>query len=433
MATELEDPAERAAGIGAGRSLYRHTKSPVTWDSGGRLEMPVIDTKDASELTGCLLTEADFRGMQYEWQTLLDRSAADPLFMSWEWLSAWWETWSRPLGLELFLVAAYQGTRLIGLAPCFRYQRQLCRGIGLSELHFIGNAWYIASTVATEYVDLIVDNAWRDEAVATLSRVMRSHYWNLIVLDGHASSATTTTVFARLQDRLRLKTVPRTTGVGIRIDTTGAFDRWLAGLGQNTRLKAYNRRRYLRERGMSPELAIEPGADKALALLNAFHEQRHGKPCFEAASLDFHLRFLSRLQAHQQVQFSVLRIAGEPRSILYDLQLGARVYNLQAGFDEHFDRKVSLGTLHLGYAVEAAFLDPAVGAYDLLAGTGKKTFYKEHFNGEQVFFQNGHYLRSPWLKAIAVAYQAIPQRLSWPLLRRLEPRPVAALTDSGGE
>lgn len=394
--------------------------------------MPVIDTKDASELTGCLLTETDFRGMQHEWQTLLDRSAADPLFMSWEWLSAWWETWSRPLDLELFLVAAYQGKRLIGLAPCFRYKRQLCKGIRLSELHFIGNAWHITPTVATEYVDLIVDSARHDEAVTALSRVMRTRHWNLIVLGGHASSATTT-VFAQLQNRLKLKTMPRSTGVGIRIDTTGAFDDWLAGLGRNTRLKAYNRRCYLRKQSMSPELAIEPDPRKALDLLNTFHKRRHGRPCFDAADLDFHLHFLSRLQAHQQPRFSVMRIAGEPRSILYDFQLGARVYNLQAGFDEHFDRKVSLGTLHLGYAVEAAFLDPAVGAYDLLAGTGKKTFYKEHFNGERVFFQNGHYLRSPWLKAAAMVYQSIPQQLSWSVLRRLEPRPVAALTDGGSE
>lgn len=98
-------------------------------------------------------------------------------------------------------------------------------------------------------------------------------------------------------------------------------------------------------------------------------------------------------------------------SVLYDVQSGDRVYNLQAGFNEALHKKLSPGTLHLGYAISEAFEDSGVRYYDLLAGYGKNTFYKAKFRGEEVGFTTLEFVRSPVLK---LAYQCqawLPQRM----------------------
>jgi hypothetical protein len=71
--------------------------------------------------------------------------------------------------------------------------------------------------------------------------------------------------------------------------------------------------------------------------------------------------------------------------------------NLQAGFIDDFDNKVSLGSLHLGFAAEAAFRDESVDFYDLLAGSGKTHFYKSHFHGEPIEFSTFQVVRNPVL------------------------------------
>jgi len=49
------------------------------------------------------------------------------------------------------------------------------------------------------------------------------------------------------------------------------------------------------------------------------------------------------------------------------------------GFDPAFSRRVSLGLIHLGHAMEAAAAG-GVRTYDFLAGFGKRSDYKRHLS-----------------------------------------------------
>jgi CelD/BcsL family acetyltransferase involved in cellulose biosynthesis len=65
--------------------------------------------------------------------------------------------------------------------------------------------------------------------------------------------------------------------------------------------------------------------------------------------------------------------------VLYDIRKGARQYNMKMGFDPAFSSRVSLGLIHLGYAMEAA-ADHGVAVYDFLAGQGQTSDYKRHLS-----------------------------------------------------
>jgi GNAT superfamily N-acetyltransferase len=350
------------------------------------------------------------------WDDLISRSDADPLFMGWAWQSAWWETWGDSLGLDAHPLGVFDGDRLLGLAPLFVHQRRVL-GRMRRELHFAGNAWRISPTVRTEYVDLIAD---RDHAQAVraafLAYLELRRDWDQLIVPDHVTER----AVADLAHVPTLPPVLRSMEAGVVVPTTGSFESWLESLGRNTRLKAYNRRRYLEER-TTIELEDEGDHERALGQLNALHVGRWGRTCFEGRSLAFHLRMLSRLPPSARVQFSMLELGGEVHSVLYDLVLGGRTYNLQAAFEENYDRKVSLGTLHLGYALERAFAAPDVEAYDLLAGSGKNTQYKRHFKGQEVRFGTYQLIRDPVVRGAFGAFQKLPQT-SRSLFRRLAPR-----------
>jgi hypothetical protein len=129
-------------------------------------------------------------------------------------------------------------------------------------------------------------------------------------------------------------------------------------------------------------------------VLNKLHATRWGKGCYVGPSERFHLRLLSYLQP-EQIHCQLLKQRGEVISALYDLEVGGCRYNLQAGYLEAYHAKVSLGTLHLGYALEQACLSPSCDYYDLLAGSGKHSFYKQHLGRELTHFVTLQIVRSP--------------------------------------
>lgn len=69
-----------------------------------------------------------------QWQSLVARCPDSTVFQTPEWLLSWW----RHLGAgEPFIIAAYEGDQLVGLAPLYKKPRTIL-GVTRDELHFIG-------------------------------------------------------------------------------------------------------------------------------------------------------------------------------------------------------------------------------------------------------------------------------------------------------
>lgn len=353
---------------------------------------------DMPEIKVQRLTERDFSFMREQWADCLSRSASDPLFSSWPWLFTWWENWSRRLNIELVLIGAFDSNnRLVGIGPFFLHRYVMNFGLRVKRLHLLGNAWRIGPTVRTEYTSIIADREVEDQVVKAIFHFLKGEKWDEVIFsDIEAHRLNTLNALASpISKSAGLLT--RAVDYGVCINTGQNWDAWLRCLGRNTRLKLFNRRRYLRERGSLgiKNFDVETGALAFFDLLNRYHRERWGTPAFDQAAIEFHLRLRLRLEQGQQVIYRALTYNDEVVSILYDIQSGSRIYNLQSGYRQSFDSKVSLGTLHLGFAIEEAFAAEDVNAYDLLAGSGKNTFYKEHFRGERIEFNTAQFVRSP--------------------------------------
>nr|WP_284709278.1 GNAT family N-acetyltransferase [Marinobacter sediminum] len=210
----------------------------------------------------------------------------------------------------------------------------------------------------------------------------------------------------------KIALVPRARDFGVRVPTEGSFREWLGKLGANTRLKLYNRREYIKQK--RGDLVLTRVTEEQVAVffehLNEFHRHRWGKNCFDDNAVAFHKKVIARLESHQ-LALTTLELNGKTVSVLYDILAGSSRYNLQAGFQEDFDRKVALGTLHLGYAIEECFSAESVCYYDLLAGYGKNSFYKSRFQGETVQFVTVQFARHPLMRGIYRAQAFLPEGL----------------------
>ncbi len=358
--------------------------------------------------------EARFASSREEWQALLQHSDADPLFLSWDWMHGWWVLFRKQTD-ELRLLAVRRNGELVGLAPLHVHRGSYLRHkLWVRQLEFVGCCSGTSSGLRSEYLDFILH---RDHAGPALKQILESlsnlGCWQELRLQDVPVESP---LAHALHSLGRLRELDRQTAYPI--DTRGSFEDYLAGLGRNTRLKLFNRRKLLAGLGTVELRPVEEGGiDRLIDALNEFDKIRFGH--------DSTINALARRQVHQlhdsmpglsvTSHSSLLYLDDELLSVIINFRLGRCVYNMQLGYRPDFHKKISLGTLHLGYALEAAFEDPEIDRFDLLLGSGKNSDYKRHLTDRRREAASWQVLRSPLLRtlfAINDGGKALLRRLS---------------------
>ena len=98
----------------------------------------------------CITSEAELRRLKPEWNALLQRSPADTIFLSWEWLWSWWQSYGGARQLCV-LVARDEQAVCQGIAPLY-IENYRTAGRSLRRLRFLGDGSY-----DSDYLDFIVD------------------------------------------------------------------------------------------------------------------------------------------------------------------------------------------------------------------------------------------------------------------------------------
>jgi len=84
----------------------------------------------------CIENLDQFVAIEREWNSLIDRSAVDPVFLSHAWLRTWWECFASDQQFRIVIV--WEGRRLVGAAPLMnRFGRSY--GIPLRRLESVYN------------------------------------------------------------------------------------------------------------------------------------------------------------------------------------------------------------------------------------------------------------------------------------------------------
>ncbi|HKD53575.1 MAG TPA: GNAT family N-acetyltransferase [Steroidobacteraceae bacterium] len=334
-----------------------------------------------SALTARRWTSQQWLASESAWDGLLLRSRSDRLFMSWQWLTHWWQYYGAVCGLTAEILAFYRGDSLVGLAPL--YHRPVVRAgiVPARSVQLIGLTWRDSGPLISEYLDAIALpeelDAVRRQCVQVL---LQAPAWTELVIGFTAAGAEWREAFLHAvpaRGRHYARELDRS--VSYHADLGQGFDAYLKDLGQSTRRSVWNlRRRLAQEHGeVRCELLGADELDSGFDDLNRLHQLRWNRPAFAGERLEFHKRFAAQLAVRGELAFTRLRVAGNVVSVLYDIRKGTRQYNMKMGFDPAFTTRLSLGLIHFGYAMEAA-AEHGVTLYDFLAGPGQTYDFKRN-------------------------------------------------------
>jgi CelD/BcsL family acetyltransferase involved in cellulose biosynthesis len=338
-----------------------------------------------------------FLGNRAAWQSLLERSGADPLFMSWHWVSTWWRHHEARLAAELCVLAVLGADgQLQGIAP-FHLRTVRQQGVRARRLELLGNAWRDDSAVFGEYLDVIAARDTRTGVCAALGEWLgHDPQWDELVLCNLRAGSVAEQLAGSLARCAYVRGVESMTGWSIRLPET--FEQFLARLSSNTRRKVANQR----EKLVAAVCEITAPADRpdALGRLSGFVAQRFGSSA-DAAELRarFHADLVAAWPDAAGLRLTELRSSGQSISVMLNFRIGGTEYYLQSGFDDAHARGLSPGLLHLGYAIESACRD-GVGQFDFLAGRGLHRDYKQDFAADGAPLHSLHVVRKPVLRAL---------------------------------
>lgn len=179
-----------------------------------------------------------------------------------------------------------------------------------------------------------------------------------------------------------------------------SFESYLRSLSGGTRAKLFNKRKKLNDVGNITVHNLWPNVLEFIDILNQFHRQRWGKPCYHGRNLTQIVSFLEKISNDGGVpDLSVIYCNDQPISAVLDLAYRGRIYNIQSGYLEKFQDGISMGTLHFGFQLEKAFGSGAE-FYDFMAGSGKNSNYKKAIATHHATFVSLMIIRNPLLKML---------------------------------
>ena len=275
---------------------------------------------------------ASFEALRAEWSSLLDRSASRSVFLTWEWLYAWWESFERGRALCLIEVRD-EAKALRGIAPlCIEHRGGLAPERVVS---FLGT-----ERVSSEYLDLI---AAPGDGEAVASAVWREllaarREWDRLEWTDLLPDATALLVQKLAQQAgLSVSLAPCQDCPYLELpgDEEGF---WLA-LGPETRASVRRKTRKLESVGFAVRILEDPAdAERVLDRLFDLHARRWAVRDRSGNFRDervrrFHRRFVGSLAPHGRIRLGSVQRGEEPVASLYVLHYKDVVSYYQSGFD----------------------------------------------------------------------------------------------------
>jgi|CXWL01.1.fsa_nt_gi CelD/BcsL family acetyltransferase involved in cellulose biosynthesis len=304
-----------------------------------------------------------FDGLREEWNALLRASASETIFLTWEWMRAWWSHLSS--GYQLRILTVRRGSELLAIAPLCSEGRT---ALGALRLSFLGTG-----RVGSDYLDVIADRKDEGEVVTALAAHLLEMGATLDLRQVRITSSTAsrlTRELRRLRCPVRARRTHRCPFVDLGHDSFAAY---LATLSSQHRANFQRKRRKLEgQHGFRFEsVTTESRRRDLLPVLFELHRlrwtDRGGSDGLSgSAILEFHEDWSRLALARGWLRLFVLWLGETPAAALYGFRYG-RVFSFyQSGFDPQF-ANLSVGVVAMGLSIQSALEDGA-SEFDLLHG-----------------------------------------------------------------
>jgi len=315
-----------------------------------------------------------FEQLRPEWNGLLEASASNCVFLTWEWTCTWWKRLCEDR--RLHLLAVRRSGRLVGIAPLAFRPRRLARLLPFPALEFLGTG-----SVGSDYLDVIAHPEEEREVTPTLAEYLARRKLTLELGQVRSTVTRARALAMELAQRGWMLSHVKT-DVCPYIDLSEhTWESYLASLGSAHRYNFQRRMKNLCRRFdvRFERVDSEERRREAMRLLIDLHRrrwsERGGTSAFHTPGLVAFHEDLGRLALEQGwLRLYLLLLDGHPAAALYGFKYGGEFYFYQSGFDLAF-AKHSVGLITMGLAIKSAIAE-GVRCYDLLHGDEP---YKYHW------------------------------------------------------
>lgn len=312
--------------------------------------------------------ERTFWSLRSEWNSLLEGSCANTVFLTWEWIATWWEVYGGG-GLLYVMAARDDQGRLVGLAPFHLAPSSIPGLLSRDTLRFIGDG----GDVTPEYLDIIAATGHEQEVAAVFANQMcNDPVVRIIDLRPVAERGTVRECVRRMlaenSGRMRC-TQDSVCPVMPLPESTEAF---LKSRSQNYRkkMREYERRCSRELHAVFRQSKTNDEVRRDMDSLASLHQRRWNgdSRAFRSADyIEFHHKLSRRLLERGWLRLFTIESSSTPVAVLYCFMYGRRYYYYQAGRDPDFTKhRVGLVIMHKAI-LEA--IEEGATMFDFLRGT----------------------------------------------------------------
>lgn len=323
-------------------------------------------------------TIEDFESLHKQWNALLEKSRSNTIFLTWEWLYAWWCHFGADRTLNIVTVRDPAG-RLIGIGPFCITKRS--GWLNPRLLTFLGT-----TRVSSEYLDIIAEPGCEQEVVEAICGLLfdAGDSFDAAMLSDLLDSSL---VMRRVKDWARAhQHVVEQSPCQIcpYVVLPESAEEFLKALRPAMRSNLKRGTRQIEQMGVEFS-SVETIEDlkAALGALFELHQKRwnaRGRDgnLKDAAIRAFHVQVAPQLFEHGWLRLYHLKTGHDRIASLYAFRYAKTLYYYQAGFDPEWAR-FSPGTVLMGKTIEDA-ISNGLTEYDYLRGEEayKTRWTKQH-------------------------------------------------------
>jgi CelD/BcsL family acetyltransferase involved in cellulose biosynthesis len=314
--------------------------------------------------------EAEFLKLGEKWNKLLDRSASQSIFLTWEWIEAWWNNYKHN-GYSLFVLLAENNKELIGIAPLYLRSVKFLKLFNLRILFFLGDGSW-----DSDYLDFIIASGCENMVMGEFCRYLyNSDSWHLSMLNEIPETSRNIGYLESWCERDKF-VVSKNDSVCAYAPLSEDWQSYLSGLKPRFRTKVRSSLKRL-ESDLKAEFKRcddESSLGSALQALFTLHRKRWALR-YEAGVFEFPGKRgfywdMARALLHKDcLRLYTLRLGERIIACQLGFEYNGTFYHLQEGFDPAYeDLSVSVA---LRAHVFRDCLARGLKAYDFLGGIGR--------------------------------------------------------------
>ncbi len=328
--------------------------------------------------------ETAFRSLEPEWNALLRQSGSDSIFLSWEWISTWWEVFGSRFELRIVTARSENG-ELLGVAPLMVGRGRGAFGRYVRRLMMIGQE---VETQA-EYLDFFVKSDRVMEVTRALCEYLterQPELWDMVEFHLVPANSPNLSIVEHILTRYGCEWVPPETTKGHFTELPESWDEYMRMRSKHFRRnwRSYSNR--LNRAGDVRYLlaGTDVPLDQAMGMLIELNRDRYGRRGQSFRTDDyvlFHKRLSAQLLDRDSLFLLLLALNDTVVAARYGFLYGDKIWEFQGGWRRDCE-KLQVAFLLTGAAIQWG-IEHGYREYDFLAGD--RAYKRRWGTGEREF------------------------------------------------